>query len=874
MSPGVRVWIRLVSLLVPADDRPDWLEEWSAELTVGRGSMTNAWGALSDAWHLRTEGWTVDGVWRDVRTGGRALLRRPAFTWIAGLTLAIGIGANTAIFSVVDGVLLNPLPFPESERLVSYNHEAPLLGVNVPVIPHSQDMYLHYLDGARELESVAVYSDDNVNLITDGTPIRVQALDVSQPYFEVLGIQPFLGRAFTEGEDRPGAEPVAILGHGLWRRTFGEDRSVLGQLVEMDGVQRRVVGIMPERATFTDEEIWLPLVIDPESPDAGSLGLIGVARLADGATVETANREMQALLERYAEENVDELPTSFFEQAGLAADVQPLRDIFVQDVRQALWVLLGTVGFVLLIACANVANLFLVRAEGRQREMAVRTAMGASRLDALRQHLSEALLLAFGAGIVGLGLASLGVRGLLRFAPAQLPSAFQIGLDGSVLFFTAAVSLLTGIAFGLFPVLGYGRRDLSGSLRDGGRGATGGRERHRLRSGLVVTQVALALVLLVGSGLMFRSFQELRDVDLGFEPENRLTFRIGLPRAEYGTPEDVLDFFRRLDERMAALPGVETVGMIQGLPLTGSKQAGPMESVDQPFPEGQLAPTIERKQVSPGYFEAMGIDLLAGRTLEWSDQADQFRGAVISASLARAFWPDESAVGRRIRTQGSTDNEWEVVGVVADVRFDEVQAEPLPIVYMPILSGSAESPTSAAGANVVLQTSVAPLALLDGVREALRVVDPRLPMIEPQTVEAVVDDSMSATSFTVVLLGIAAGIALLLGTVGIYGVISYIVSRRTQEIGVRMALGAPASTVLRQVMSEGLGLTVVGIVVGLVGAWGMSRALTSLLYGVSATDPITFAATPLLLALVAVLATWLPARRAARVDPVEALRSE
>ena len=743
----------------------------------------------------------------------------------------------------------------------------------MPVIPHSMALYLHYLENAKAIQSFAVFADDNVNLITNGEPQQLTATQVTQEYFQVMGVQPFLGRAFVEGEDRTGAQPVAILGYPLWEQSFGKDPSVVGRLVEMDGVQRGVVGVMPRGAELMEEDLWIPLEIDAASPDAGSLMFIGAARLADGATLATAQAEMQDLLLRFAEAHPDELGPEILEQSGLAADVKPLKDVFVQDVRQALWVLLGTVGFVLLIACANVANLFLVRAESRQREQALRTALGARRGDVMRQYLSESVTLSLGGGLLGLGLAAFGVRGLLALAPADLPAVLHIGIDGSVLVFTAVISVVAGIFFGMFPVLTYGRRDLSNSLKDGGRSSTVGPERHRARSTLVVAQVALALMLLVGSGLMLRSFLGLRNVNPGFDAAGLLTFRFALPGAEYPNAQQVVDFHRRLGDRLGTLPGVQGVGMVNGLPLTDSKRASPMEPVERPFPEGELGPVVERRSITPGYLEAMRIPILDGRDLAWDDQADQHRGIVISEALARTFWPNESAVGRQIRGQGS-EYSWEVVGVAGDVRFDDVQDQPLPLAYLPTLDGVPDEPEPARSMDVVVRVAGDPLDAIAAAREALGVVDPRLPMINPRTVESVVQASMASTSFTVLLLGIAAGIALLLGTVGIYGVISYIVSRRVQEIGVRMALGAPAAVVLRSVVAQGMILTGIGLVVGLLGAWGLSRALASLLYGVSATDPLTFAGTPVILGLVALLATWLPARRAARVDPVEALRSE
>jgi predicted permease len=868
------LWIRFLSVLVPSDDRRDWTEEWQAELAAIGGSMTHAWGALADAWYLRTDGWTMDGMIRDVRTAFRGLVRSPFFTAIAGLTLAIGIGANTAIFSVVDAVLLNPLPYPESDRLVSYNFEAPGLAVQAPVIPLSEGLYLHYLENARSLDAFAVFNNGSVNLVTDGDPQQFASISVTSQYFDVLGIPPLLGRGLVEGEDRPGAEPVVVLGAAVWEQSFGSDPGILGRLVEMDGVQRRVVGVMPADVRALTEEVWLPLEIDTEGPVTGSLGLIGLGRLAEGITIEAADTEMQDLLMRFVEANSDALPPELIEQAGLASDVKALKELIVRDIRQILWVLLGTVGIVLLIACANVANLFLVRAEGRQRERALRAAMGASRLDIVRQYLTESIALAAGAGLVGLGLASLGVRGLMSLAGDGLPQVFEVGIDGSVLVFTLVISIGSGVLFGLFPAMGRGTRDLAHSLKDGGRSATGGRERFRVRSGLVVAQIALSLVLLVGSGLMLRSFAALRDVDPGFEAEGLLTFAYSLPEAEYADAAMVIDFHRRLSERLRALPGAERAGTITGMPLTGLNAASAMEPADQPFGEGELGPIIERRQVTPGFFAAMKIPIVDGRPLAWGDQGTEYRGVVISETLASAFWPGRSAVGQMIQSQGDTENPWEVVGVAGDVLFDAVQDEAQPVLYLPLMAGTAESPGVAYSGDVVVRVGADPLAAVQGARDALRAVDPRLPMINPRTVESVVEESMVSTSFTVILLGIAAGVALLLGTVGIYGVVAYIVSRRTQEIGVRMALGAPAATVLKGVIGQGLRLTAFGVVIGLLGAWGVSRALASLLYGVTATDPVTFIGTAGFLASVSLLATWIPARRASRVDPVQALRAE
>ena len=816
---------------------------------------------------------TMDAMWRDVRAAVRGLIRRPFFTLLAGVTLAVGIGANTAIFSVVDGVLINPLPFPESDRLVTYNFTAP--GIGAPIVPHSESTYLFYLERTRALDAFAVLTQRDVNVIADGRPQRLNSLATTQAFNDVMATPPALGRGLAPGDDRDGAEPVVLLSHAFWQQTYGGDRDVLGETLEVDGVQRRIVGVMPEGFhVLGEEQLFFPISIDDTAPNAGNFGLIGVARMADRADVAAVNSEMNDLLRLYAESNPDDFPRDLLEQSGITADAKPFKDIFVQDIRQALWVLLGTVGFVLLIACANVANLFLVRADARQRELALRTAIGASRLDIVRHFLTESVTLALGGGLLGLALASFGVQALLKLAPVALPETLHIGIDGSVLAFTAAISLTSGLLFGLLPVLGYGRPDITGALKEGGRSSTAGRERHRARSALVVTQVALALVLLVGSGLMLRSFVAMRGVHPGFEDENRLTFRVGLAEAEYPEAASTARFYRDFQERLAAVSGVEAVGMASSLPLTDAQSRTVLEPDDAPFPEGQLGPLVEQVQITPGYFAAMEMLLIDGRDLEWTDAADGVRAVVISETLAELFWTASTAVGRRIKGMDDEAVPWEVVGVVGDVHFERVDKAPGPMIYWPIVMGDTAQLSGAGSMAVVVHTGGDPMAVLPAAREALAATDPRLPMIATRTLAGVVEESMASTSFTVVLLGIAAGIALILGTVGIYGVMSYIVSRRTQEIGVRIALGAPQSVVLRSIVGQGFRLTAVGIGVGLVGAFGLSRLLASLLYGVPATDPLTFGGMAIMLLAVASAAAWVPARRASRMDPVEALRSE
>jgi predicted permease len=811
---------------------------------------------------------------QDVRHAVKGLARKPFFTALAGVTLAIGIGANTAIYSVVDSVLLNPLPYPDSDRVVTANHTAP--GLNVPILPYSEGMYLTYHQAMTTLESMAVFQQDNVNLVLGSEPERLASARVTEDFFDVLGVAPALGRAIGPGDDREGAEPIAVLSNPVWRQTFGADPSVIGRTVEMDGVARTIVGVMPEGFAFPqDVQMWVPLPIDDLDPNHGSFSYIGIGRVAQGASVEAVNLEMDELLVRFAQANEADLPASVLEQARIRADAKPLMELYVADVRQALWVVLGTVGFVLLIACANVANLFLVRAEARQREQAVRTAMGATRGDMVRFYLTESVALGLGAGVLGLMLAGLGVRALLSAAPTGLPRATEVGMDGSVLAYTAVVSVVAGLLFGLFPVFGYGRRDLSGALKEGGRSSTTGRARSRLQGGLVVGQVALALVLLVGSGLMARSFAAIRSVDPGFQAEGRLTFTVSLPSAEYPDVEDARVFYRALTERLRAVPGVEGAAIASAMPLTGNRSQTSYQPSDRPLPDGELGPLVRLQWASPDYFEVMGIEMVEGRPFTDQDAADVLRSVVVNEAMARQFWPGEaSVVGRRIRGMDESAEEWEVVGVARDVHFESLSEEPDVQAYFPLVSGDTEDPVAQRSLALVVRGDGDPSSLLPGVRQALRDVAPRLPIVDPRPLSRIVDEASAATSFTVVLLGIAAAIALLLGAVGIYGVISYVVGRRTQEIGVRMALGAPAGVVLRDVIGHGMLLAGGGVAVGLVGAWATSRVLESLLFGVSATDPATYAAMAGALTAVALVASWFPARRAARLDPVRALRSE
>jgi predicted permease len=652
---------------------------------------------------------------------------------------------------------------------------------------------------------------------------------------------------------------------------------VIGRTIDLSGTTREVVGVMPPAFGHPsrDARLWIPLVINPAQPNLAGFGSNGVARLAPGASVESVLTELTGLISRLRELFPESGAPAFLEEVQLRASVTPLKESMVGDIASTLWILLGTVGFVLLIACANVANLLLVRAEGRQREIALRLAIGASRADILRTSMSESIVLATVGGVLGVGVALAAIGVTMDFLPSSLPRADEIGADGRVLLFTAAVVLGCAMFFGLVPLLGLARHNLVDRLREGAaHGATSGRTSHGLRNALVVTQMALALVLLVGSGLMFRSFQELRRIDPGFESDRVLTASFNIPPGEVAGWQEVAGFYRQLGDAMRAQAGVEAVGFAQILPLTGSASFFTLEVEDHPRAEGEMPSLASHNQVEPGYFEAMGMDLLEGRTLEVGDGAEGTRSVVVTESFARHWWPQESALGRRIRQDGADDGWFQIVGVVADAKYESLVAPAEEMVYWPTTLGPADNPQATRAIVAVVKADSDALALLTVLRREAETLNARLPLSNPRTLEDIVDEATSETSFTMALLGAASGIALLLGMVGIYGVVSYVVSQRTREIGVRMALGATAPAVRGMIVRHGLLLAGAGVVTGLVAAGALSSVLASLLYGVSATDPLTYVAVAAALVVVSLAATWIPATRAAGVDPARALRAD
>jgi putative ABC transport system permease protein len=803
-------------------------------------------------------------------TAARALARKPGFSSVVVLTLALGIGANVAIFTVVNAVLLKPLAFPDSNDVVVLNHHAP--GLDLPELFNSPAMLNLYLERARSLSALSVMNPRRVNLTGGDRPEKVAVRVVSPSFFDVVATRPSLGRSFTDEDVVPDAEApqrVAVLMHRAWVERFGEDPGVLGRTVQVDGNAVEIVGVMPRGYTFAENDavLLLPTYLDPNG-QFGTFGVRAIGRLAPGVDLEAARREFTALQAQIPDAIPDVTP-QFLDQAGWSVSLERVRDTLVRDVRTALWIVLGTVGFVLLIACANVANLFLVRAEVRQHEVAVRSALGAGRRELAITFLSESVLLGLVAGVAGVVLAWWGVRALVAFGPERLPRVHEIGIDGTVLLVAAAISVAAGVAFGILPVLRYMGSSFRGVLRDGGRGATGGRSRHRARNLLVASQLSLAVVLLVGSGLMLRSFQRLRAVDPGLDPAGVLTVELSLGS---GTPwEDALSFYEEALARVRALPGVRAAGATSSLPLSGTNgNGGSFHIESRPEAEDELPPVARWILVTEGHFESLEIPLVEGRPMTGGDHRTEAPVVWVNETFARTFL-DGGALRERISI-GDSEIQREVAGVVGDVRHLGLGEAVQPTIYLPLVRE--EYREMSAMTLVVDVAAGEPSALVAGIRDVVGRIDADVPLTTARTMDDVMARSLAQMSFTLTLLGIAAAVALLLGAVGIYGVIAYVVSQRTREIGVRMALGAEAGEVARMVVRQGMAVAVVGVVAGLVGALALAGLMDSLLFEVSARDPLTFGSVPVALLVVAGLASWLPARRAARVDPVRALTAD
>lgn len=805
-------------------------------------------------------------IWQDLRFALRMLGKRPGFTVAAVIALALGIGANTAIFSVVNSVLLRPLGYKEPERLVTISHSYPKLDLIGSV---SAPGYVDYRDQASVFEETAASSNANYNLTDGGDPERVQGRRVTSNFFPLLSVAPALGRAFLAAEDKPGAAHVAVLSHGLWQRRFGGEPRIVNRTITLNNESYTVVGVMPDAFRFGRDEMWTPIAFTPEqlaNDSRGSEYLDVMARLKPGVTIEQAQAEIDFIARRIMEAN----PESYPADSGWGVKLKSLNEEVVGNVRPALLVLLGAVGFLLLIACSNVANLMLARAAARGREIAIRTALGASRLRLVRQMLTESLLLAIVGGVAGLLLAVWGVDLLVALEPADVPRVREIGIDARVLLFTIGLSLLTGILFGLLPALQASKPGLTGTLKEGGRGSAVGGGLRNARSLLVITEIAVALVLLVGAGLMVRSFSRLLDVNPGFQTENVLSMQIALPATKYREPQQRRAFFQELTDRIKTLPGVESAGAVSNLPLGGSGTSFTFEIEGRPAPPGVMNPHTGGRVATPDYLQTMKIPLLRGRHFTERDRADARQVAIIDETLARQYFPGEDPIGKRVTFEGTDENPiWrEIVGVVGAIRHKGLDAELKGQLYYP------HAQSTAGFMSIVVRTANDPASLTSAVRGAVRAVDKDQPVYGVRTMGEVLNNSVAQKRFSMFLLTIFAGVALVLAAVGIYGVMAYTVSARTNEMGIRIALGARSIDILRLVVGQGMILALAGVAFGLVAAFGVTRVMSSLLYGVSATDPLTFAAIALLLTGVALLACYIPARRATKVDPMVALRYE
>jgi len=808
---------------------------------------------------------------RELRYATRSLLKHPGFSAIAVLTLALGIGANTAIFSVVNATLLRPLPFKDPDRVVMIWGFLPKLAKTNDKLPNSSANFLNLHDQNQSFEDLSAFRSWSWQLTGGGEPELLRGVRVTSEFFQAVGINPLLGRTFVAEEDMPNSARVAVISHGLWQRRFGGDNNVVGKTMTLTGQTVMVVGVMPEGFHFPgganmisglqfalQNDIWVPMAFNEEERKAhGNLNLAVIGRLKGGVSASQAESELRTLQQK--------LPLGTI---GYTLNVLPLHQQMVGKIRKLLLVLLAVVALVLLIACANIANLLLARATSRQREFAIRAALGAGRLRLVRQLLTESLLLSLGGGAFGLLLALWGNRILVSLIPRDVPRIQEVGVDARILGFTLLVSLVTGIVFGLAPALRASKADLNEALKEGLRGTTAGLHQNRLRSLLVVSEVAMALVLLVGAGLLMKSFVKLVDVKPGFNPANLLTMDIqlpDLPPSRYANDDEKAAFFKQLIDRLEALPGVESAGGVVSLPLSGAFESTdvilPGQSSDEPRPEADYT------TVTPDYFRAMQIPLLQGRHFSTQDKRDSPSVIIINDILARRLWPGETSIGRRL-TVGFEKTPREVIGVVGSIKQATLDSEARPAMYMP------HQQQASSGLTVLVRTNGEPLALAGAVREQVRAIDKDVPVTHVQTMDQVFGASVAQPRFSVLVVGLFAVLALVLSTVGIYGVMSYIVSRRAHEIGVRMALGARANQVLKLVLKEGMLLALAGIAVGTFGAFALTRLISSLLFGVSAKDPFTFMAVAVFLAAVAFVACYIPARRATKLDPLEALRYE
>ncbi len=810
-------------------------------------------------------------MFTELKYAARALLKRPGFSLIAIATLALGIGANTAIFSVVNATLLRPLPFKDPERVVIVWGALPKMAA--ATLPNSCPNFMDLKAKSQTFERLAAFRSWSWQSTAGAEPELLRGARVSADFFEAVGADPVLGRVFTPEEDLPNRAPVAIISYGLWQRRFGGDVNVIGKTIALTGRNAMIVGVMPEGFRFPgganmipglqfalQNDVWMPIAFsDEERQRQGNLNLAVIGRLKPGVSPLQGETELRAIQQ--------DLPLGTI---GYTLNVIPLHQQMIGNIRKPLLVLLATVALVLLIACANIANLLLARATSRQKEIAIRAALGAARRRIIGQLLTESLLLALTGGAIGLLLAVWGNSLLVSLIPREVPRIGDTSLDARILLFTLAISVVTGVIFGLVPALQASRFDLNQSLKDGGRDTAAGVGQNRLRGLLVVSEVAIALVLLIGAGLLMKSFGRLLNVAPGFNPDKVLTMEVqlaDLPPSRYENHEEQAKFFEQLFERLQSLPGVENAGGVLSVPLSGASESTEVLLEDQATTSNAERPEADYTIVTPNYFSTLQIPLLKGRQFTPQDKSGAPRVIIINDIFAARVWPRQDPIGKRFRV-GFEKEPREVVGVVGSIKQAALDAEARPAMYLP----HAQSPTNLL--TVLVRTTGEPMSMAAAVREQVRAIDADVPVTHVQTMEKVLGASVAQPRFSMLLVALFAGLALILSTVGIYGVMAYSVSRRAHEIGVRMALGAGAGEVLKLVLKDGMSLAFAGIGVGLLGAFALTRLMASLLFDISAKDPVTFASVAAFLAVVAFIACYIPARRATKVDPLIALRNE
>ncbi|HEV2134783.1 MAG TPA: ABC transporter permease [Terracidiphilus sp.] len=813
----------------------------------------------------------------------RKLGKAPMFTAVTLITLAIGVGANTAVFSVVEGVLLKPLSYPHADRLVGVWYHIP--GIDIENMPMAPFLYFIEREQITVFEDIGVYQGDSLSVTGAGEPEHVQGLDVTDGVLPILGAKPVLGRLFTRHDDSPGAPQTVLLSYAYWQRKFGGSKSVIGRPIILDGKTREIIGVLPRGFHFLDREdaaLYLPMQWDRSKTRLGNFSYPGVARLKPGVTLAQVSADMSRLvpIAMRSFPAPDGFPLSLFEKAKMNPTPRFLKQDVIGDIGNVLWVLMGSIVVVLLVACANVANLLLVRVESRRQELAIRSALGAGRRRIIGDLLFESLFLGFAGSTIGLALAFGALRLLIAMKPTGLPRLSEIGIDLPVLLFTLAMAIFVSLVIGLIPVIKYAGAGLHSGLREGGRGLSQSREHHRARKALVVIQVALALVLLICSGLMIRTFRALMHVSPGFtDPDTLQVFRLFVPQSRVPDTQraEVVRMEQAIEDRIAAIPGVTSVSFGSTVPLEGWSQNDPIFAQDHTYTPGELPPIRRFKYIAPGYLATIGTTLVAGRDLTWAETYQKRPLAIISESMAKELWQNPAAaVGKRIRV-GTTDDWREIIGVARDVHDDGVNNPSPPTVNWPVLQDRFEGQPETVQRNsafIIRSPRAGSAAFMNEVQQKVWSIDSDLPLAGPTTLGQLYTKSMARTSFTLIMLCIAGSMALLLGIVGIYGVISYSVSQRTREIGIRMALGAQQKKLVALFVRQGLLLAGVGVIAGLVSAFLTVRLMSSLLFNVSPMDPWTYLVTSVCVVAIAWLACYLPSRRAAAVDPTLALRSE